>query len=138
MKASFRNVEEERELIMFLGVNTSMHLQSKDFIELVLLENEAFEIYRSPLARDVDFEYNIYGFFINGNEMELSYNQEAVIIEPFQICYDFTIDKVIFETVIGLLVLCLLVLTGKVNQDHFIEILYRLKGYISKEHETQV
>ena len=139
MKASFRNVEGERELFMFLGNETSMYLQTKESIELVLLEGESFEIYRSPLTQDIDFVYNKVPF-INGDEMIFSYNQGVIIPtpEPFQICYDFSTDKVIFQTAIGLLVLCLLVLTGKVNQDRLSEIVYKLIVYISKERETPV
>ena len=138
MKANFRNVEEDRELFMFLGNSTSMYLQTNEFIELVLLEDESFEIYRSPLTRDINFIYNEFGFHINGDEMELSYNQGTIqTTEAFQVCYDFSTDRIIFEAVIGFLAMCLIALTGKVNQDYFIENLYRLRVYISKERETQ-
>ena len=59
-------------------------------------------------------------------------------MEPFQICYDFSTDKIVFETVIGVLLLCLLALTGKVNQDRLSEIVYKLIAYISEEDETIV
>ena len=140
MKVNFRNVEDEKNLFIFLGNETSMWLQTKGLIELTLQENETFAIYRSPLMQDVNFEYNNHGFFVNGNAMDFSYNQGVIIStpEPFQICYDFSTDKIIFETVIGFLVLCVLALTGKVNQDHLSAIIYKIRGYISKEDETKV
>ena len=47
-------------------------------------------------------------------------------VEPLQVCYDFSGDKIIFETVIGLLVLCLLAVLGKANQGFIIDIVKRV------------
>ena len=48
MKASFRNVEGERELFMFLGNETSMYLQTKELVHNITIY-ESHDIIRFTL-----------------------------------------------------------------------------------------
>ena len=58
------------------------------------------------------------------------------LTESFQVCHDFSNDKIIFEIVIGFLGLCLLLVLGKTNQEFIISMIRRV--YIRPREQDQV
>ena len=130
----FTNVQDGSSLFTFAGKNMSIFLQTKGNIELVLLQNDSFEIFSSPMEKDVVFEYNTHGYYINGREMNLLLNQSRITeFQALKVCHDFTTDKTIFEVAIGILAFVILGLLGRLNQNVIILIHKMLNVYISNE-----
>ena len=140
IRANFKNVNKESTLFEFLG-ETSIYLYVRQNIEFIITKNDTWEIYTYPFVKDVRFEYNSDGFTINSENMRLAMNQGSINrVEPFQVCYDFKSEKIIFESVIALLAFVIVLLIGGLSREKIYTLLLLLKGYIkneNQENETQ-